>query len=284
MAATSASNTGSAAADARTSRSIRSQSSASEAFSDAESFTFDDLRPGEKLSQTGISLQAYILGITLGAGAAFSLQYAIFEPRQYWRVFFFPGVLSLFHFCEFYTYARWNLKNTTIDSYLTLSNGTAYMSAMTFAWLETTITSIWFPEWQNHWAKLWIQAIGAVLLIGGQLTRHISIATAGTSFNHHVQQKRRNDHVLITRGPYSWTRHPSYFGFYWWALGTQLLLGNAIATPVFAVVLWRFFFHRIPSEFEILSTPCLTRLDQTHGDAVTQVIGNALSLSEKSLF
>jgi hypothetical protein len=90
-----------------------------------------------------------------------------------------------------------------------------------------------------------------VLIVVGQLTRHWAIATAGTSFNHHVQHKRRSDHVVITWGPYAWWRHPSYFGFFWWALGTQILLGNALTTPLFAVVLWRFFFRRIPCECAI---------------------------------
>jgi len=44
-------------------------------------------------------------------------------------------------------------------------------------------------------------------------------------------------------------RHPSYAGFFAWALGTQILLGNPIGTVVFAVVLWRFFSQRIAGAF-----------------------------------
>lgn len=43
----------------------------------------------------------------------------------------------------------------------------------------------------------------------------------------------------------SYSRHPSYAGFFYWALGTQLLLGNPLSALVFAVVLWRFFSRRI---------------------------------------
>ncbi len=43
----------------------------------------------------------------------------------------------------------------------------------------------------------------------------------------------------------SWVRHPSYAGFFYWALGTQLLLQNPLSLLFFCVVLWRFFYYRI---------------------------------------
>lgn len=45
------------------------------------------------------------------------------------------------------------------------------------------------------------------------------------------------------------SRHPSYAGFFYWAIATQLLLGNYIATIGFAVVLYRFFSSRIVGEY-----------------------------------
>lgn len=46
----------------------------------------------------------------------------------------------------------------------------------------------------------------------------------------------------------SYTRHPSYLGFFTWALGTQIGLSNPLSTIIFAVVLWRFFSRRIRGE------------------------------------
>lgn len=43
---------------------------------------------------------------------------------------------------------------------------------------------------------------------------------------------------------HSWFRHPSYAGFFYWALGTQLVLQNPISFAMYAVVLWRFFYYR----------------------------------------
>jgi protein-S-isoprenylcysteine O-methyltransferase len=233
----------------RETRSMTSSSSETEEH-DVIVYTLDDLGPKGKLSQISISLEAYILGILLGSGLCTSFYLLVLHPSNLWRPSLFLSLLSIFHFNEFYTYARWNLKNTNADSFLTFSNGRPYIIAMSFAFFESIVTSIFFPNWQAIWAQSWLQVISVIILITGQWIRHSAIATAGTSFNHHVQKKRKNDHVLITWGSYKWLRHPSYFGFYWWALGTQILLGNALSTPIFAFVLWRFFYNRIPGEFE----------------------------------
>lgn len=47
----------------------------------------------------------------------------------------------------------------------------------------------------------------------------------------------------------SFARHPSYLGFFYWALGTQIMLANPVSIVVFAVVLWRFFKYRIEREY-----------------------------------
>lgn len=75
---------------------------------------------------------------------------------------------------------------------------------------------------------------------------------AGQSFNHIVQQKRGDTHVLVTDGIYALFRHPSYFGFFWWALGTQMVMGNAVCFWLYAGVLWRFFSGRVKVEEEYL--------------------------------
>lgn len=43
-------------------------------------------------------------------------------------------------------------------------------------------------------------------------------------------------------------RHPSYFGFFWWALGAQLLLLNPVCFVGFILVLQKFFSDRITYE------------------------------------
>ena len=74
------------------------------------------------------------------------------------------------------------------------------------------------------------------------------MAHAGNNFNHLVQSKKKVGHELVTDGIYARLRHPAYFGFFWWGLGTQVVLGNVVCLTGYAVVLWRFFSRRIKSE------------------------------------
>ena len=76
--------------------------------------------------------------------------------------------------------------------------------------------------------------------------------TAGQSFNHVIQTYKKENHVLITHGIYRMFRHPSYVGFYYWSIGTQLCLGNVAHAMLFSVVSWNFFHRRIPFEEESL--------------------------------
>ncbi|GKT88201.1 isoprenylcysteine carboxyl methyltransferase [Colletotrichum tofieldiae] len=78
------------------------------------------------------------------------------------------------------------------------------------------------------------------------------MVTAGQSFNHTVQHYRAESHTLVTSGVYGWFRHPSYFGFFWWAIGTQLVMGNLLSLVAYAGVLWYFFSKRIRHEEHLL--------------------------------
>ena len=97
------------------------------------------------------------------------------------------------------------------------------------------------------WHTAWL-VLGAAMLVVGQGTRTTAMMHAGSNFNHLIQKKKKEGHVLVTGGIYRYLRHPSYFGFFWWGLGTQVVLGNAVCLVGYAVVLWRFFRKRIKSE------------------------------------
>jgi protein-S-isoprenylcysteine O-methyltransferase len=47
----------------------------------------------------------------------------------------------------------------------------------------------------------------------------------------------------------SFVRHPSYVGFFYWAIGTQLFMSNVVSTLAFVFVLGRFFSSRIKGEY-----------------------------------
>jgi protein-S-isoprenylcysteine O-methyltransferase len=77
------------------------------------------------------------------------------------------------------------------------------------------------------------------------------MAEAGTNFNHTPAKIKKEGHVLVTTGVYAWLRHPSYCAFFWWALGTQVLVGNKISFLGYLFVLWNFFKRRIRGELRL---------------------------------
>ena len=86
------------------------------------------------------------------------------------------------------------------------------------------------------------------VLVAGQAFRALAMVHAN-SFSHIVKAVKHDDHTLVTTGVYAYSRHPSYVGFFYWAIATQLLLGNIVSTLAFVFVLNRFFTARIESEY-----------------------------------
>jgi protein-S-isoprenylcysteine O-methyltransferase Ste14 len=72
--------------------------------------------------------------------------------------------------------------------------------------------------------------------------------TCGENFSHIIADEKEDDHVLIRHGIYAYLRHPSYFGWFYWSVGTQLILCNPICTVLYALAAWYFFSSRIPYE------------------------------------
>lgn len=157
---------------------------------------------------------------------------------------FFVAAWSFFHWAEFGVTARYNLEKCSIDSYL-LDNGVMYHVANGTALVEYLVTLYFKPEWK---ARPYLSLIGILLTLVGQALRSMAMIHASTNFAHQVAFEKRANHQLVTSGIYAWFRHPSYAGFYYWALGTQLVLQNPISFMGFAYVLWRFFYYRTRAE------------------------------------
>ena len=218
--------------------------------------------PGGQKSLSGISGRAFILGLVLGFCIILTIDLALLRIPL-WRAPFFIGTLSLFHYLEFDLTARFNPLDAKVDSFLLTNNGSGYTIAHTAALTELLVRSWLFPTYAPSWLiSLFAAApgsvpvvpseilvtLGVVFIVMGQYVRAAAMAQAGKSFNHIVQSTRKDDHVLVTSGIYAFSRHPSYFGFFWWGLGTQLVLGNWICLPGYALVLWKFFVNRIASK------------------------------------
>ncbi|EHA25161.1 hypothetical protein ASPNIDRAFT_186640, partial [Aspergillus niger ATCC 1015] len=222
--------------------------------------TFDtSILPNGSKSLSAISIRAYLLGTVLGVSTTLTILSLLYDPlyTPLWRIPFFLSSLSLFHFLEYYTTAAYNTHFATVSAYLLTSNGWAYNIAHGSAILECLLMHTYFtarpvPLYLPSSLTTYQVAVGLLLMVVGQTIRSVAMAQAGSNFNHTVQVTRREGHVLVTGGVYSVLRHPSYFGFFWWGLGTQLVLGNGVCFVAYAVVLWRFFSGRIWREEKFL--------------------------------
>lgn len=203
----------------------------------------------EKNPLDSISLTGFLLGGTVGLSIGL-LPHSFFKNFNIYLV-----AVSVFHFLEFYTTAKYNPGKVTSDSFL-FNNGKAYTFSFVFAVSEALLESIFF-DWKTRfssWYHTTAAIIGLMLMLLGQYIRTSAMITAGRSFSHQVKTSQNPDHVLITTGIYAQLRHPSYFGYFWWALGTQLWLMNPISFALFAYVLWKFFHSRINYEERYLNS------------------------------
>lgn len=225
--------------------------------------------PNGSKSLSGISLRAFLLGTSLGLTSALAILLSAFIQTPFWRVPFFIAALSLFHFLEFYVTATYNTRAADVKAFLLSSNGWAYNVAHGTAVVECIVAHYFWPGRSALSEMITVTEpfygtsvspllpLGLFLVLLGQVVRTFAMAQAASNFNHHVQSEHREGHVLVTHGLYLFLRHPSYFGFFWWGLGTQLVLGNVVCFVGYSLVLWRFFYTRIKRKLYIRLFPLM---------------------------
>lgn len=181
---------------------------------------------------------------TLGILGTTALIYA--PNTTFYRPLLYITLLCIFHFMEFWVTAKYNPTRVTTDSFL-LNNGNAYTLAQIVSLIESTVLTVVLHGKLGYKLQL-ISLIGAAIAILGQVVRSMAMVQASKNFNHIVQRKKNDDHELVTAGIYQISRHPSYFGFFYWSLGLQLFMLNPFSFIAFSIVLWRFFNSRIQDE------------------------------------
>lgn len=161
--------------------------------------------------------------------------------------------LSLFHALEFLTTAVYNPSVATSASFV-VDHSPAYTAALLSALLEYVLRLLLSPLLPCLRPGLGaLSLLGLLLCLGGQATRAAAMSTCGENFNHIIQTgDTRQNHALVTHGIYALLRHPSYTGWFYWSVGTQLLLGNPVNAALYAGAAWRFFGARIPYEEDTL--------------------------------
>ena len=186
-----------------------------------------------------VAICAHGLGATFSAGLFTALMDG---PIAYFGMY--VTALSFFHMSEYLLTAVYNPTTLSTDSYL-INHSKAYVFAMLSSLVEYCI-EMYFVPWIK--AYVWISRLGLLLVITGELLRKVAMVTAASNFTHQVQYYKRSGHTLVTHGVYSLSRHPSYAGWFYWSIGSQLLLCNPVCFVGFAVATWMFFQDRILDE------------------------------------
>lgn len=193
-----------------------------------------------------VSVRSTFLGCVFATG----LYMASFDEMG-WSIFgVYVMILSSFHFSEFLGVAYSNPSTLSVDSFI-LNHSLQYALAATASWLEFFVEYYFIPSLKTY---TWISAIGVLLCVSGELLRKVAMFTAKTNFNHTVQFVKHPDHKLVTSGVYSVFRHPSYVGWFYWSIGTQITLLNPICVIIYTGASWMFFRERVYTEEVTLLT------------------------------
>ncbi|OZJ06799.1 hypothetical protein BZG36_00160 [Bifiguratus adelaidae] len=186
-----------------------------------------------------IASYGFFLGVLAGAGALIAYTYPGVQ-----QLGIFCVALAVFHQMEYVATAMFNPNKLSLDSFLI--NHSAHYHMAHAAGLAEFLIEYWlFPNWKKPGLS---SSIGAAVLVIGQAARTVAMFSAKSNFSHHIADRKVPGHQLVTTGIYSIMRHPSYFGFYWWAIGSQIMLLNPISLAAFAHILYRFFNDRIEYE------------------------------------
>ncbi|CAG8457893.1 10200_t:CDS:2 [Paraglomus brasilianum] len=186
-----------------------------------------------------IALHGFIVGSLFGLGIGISLY-----SEKLFQLGLFIAALGLFHVLEYLLTAMFNADKLSLDTFL-INNGKAYHIAFASGMIEYLIELWLFPGTKKFG---FINLIGLFCIIVGQTARSLAMWHAKSNFSHQLVYYKQPDHELVTTGVYAYLRHPSYFGFYYWAIGTQMMLFNPICLTAFVRTLHYFFSERLKEE------------------------------------
>jgi len=194
---------------------------------------------------------AVLTGFLLGVSCmATPLLLMLLPSAAPWAIYF--ALLVCFHMSEYLLTAAFRPDTLGFDNFL-LNHSTLYQAMVSVAWVEYWLEWAFLPSWASgakHWGAL--NCLGALICLVGLVTRALGMATASTNFSHKIEDEKRDEHQLVTHGIYAYLRHPAYFGFFWWSVGTQLLLANPLCLVAYTAASWYFFYDRIPHEEDLL--------------------------------
>lgn len=156
-------------------------------------------------------------------------------------------LLLIYHPAEYFIHRYIHPEQTRLTSFLITYH---YVLAFSCGTVEYLIESYFFPSMKD---KLYIlTVVGVVMTCIGLYFRFAAILTARRAFTHEIRTKKDDSIKLVTHGVYGIFRHPSYFGYLLFAVGTQIFLANIVSPFCFYAILFNFFKNRIAYEEKYL--------------------------------
>ena len=164
---------------------------------------------------------------------------------------FYLMFLGWFHWSEWFSVAIFNPKLCSADSFL-LNHSRAYHVAFVASVGEYLLESHLFPGLKSLW---FVTLLGVVAAVFGLFMRCWALFHGGAAFTHIIQDSKRDEHQLVTDGPFSIVRHPGYFGWFVWTVTSQVIMVNPLCVVAYAIASYNFFADRIPTEEAKLIQP-----------------------------
>lgn len=152
-------------------------------------------------------------------GTVFGCGYIIGSTHTIWNTFgWYLVALSFFHLSEYMLTAVYNYESLSVDSFI-LNHSREYIFAMTASFFEFNIEALLFPTIKSSKISRIISFTGLLLVIFGEGFRKLAMVSAKTNFSHIVQYRKVEGHQLVKHGVYAISRHPAYFGWFYWSVG-----------------------------------------------------------------
>ena len=160
-----------------------------------------------------VARNAALIGTVFGCG------YVIGSTNTTWNIFgWYMVALATFHLSEYLLTALYNYPSLSIDSFI-LNHSRQYHIAVGASVVEFCVENVLIPQIKSSTVSRMISFVGLLMVISGECFRKLAMITAKSNFSHIVQYQKVTGHRLVKHGVYSISRHPSYFGWFYWSVG-----------------------------------------------------------------
>ena len=190
----------------------------------------------------------YLIGLSLSIIFSFSFSMIFFTNSIYYPLYLYFITLCIYHYTEFFSVLLYHFKKLSCEYFL-IDQSLSWIIATFVSFIETILETYYFNKYKK--IKIFF-IIGLIMTIIGQIFRIGGIYTGKKNFTHKISYEKKKEHKLVTNGVFSLSRHPSYFGFYLWSIGIEIMCCNPICFIGFTFILFYFFKNRILLEEKLL--------------------------------